>query len=500
MKYLKISLIFLIVGAFILLASSCGSEAATPTSQVATVERGNIVTQITGVGNLAFSQTKDLPFEIDGTVSEILVETGDSVKQGQVLSRLDTSAWQDEINTLTSQATTAQRTLTAKQRSITQAQQNLAVTQQGVQTANNTIITKQLALLQAQINLQNAQLALEQAEASTTDETQLAIKRLQVELAEGQLSIAQTDLNIAKTFGMQNALAAVDDANAKLADAQLAVGDAQVALDEANQALNDAKNASPEVKAPFDGLITNVNVTGGQEVKKGTVAVTIADPNKFEATVMVSELNILKINLGSAATVLVEALSSVSIPATVSFIAPSATIQSGVVNYEAQVQLVSLSSLSSNQSFMNNNPASSNTSGGKPFGNFGQGPGSSNLTQEQISQFQQRQQSLQASLANLKLVQGLTVTVSIITAQASNVLRVPTQAIISQGGQTSVQVMVNGVAETRQVQTGISNSQYTEITSGLSEGDQVVIQQTSSSSSSSSQTPRVGGGGFIFGG
>jgi multidrug efflux pump subunit AcrA (membrane-fusion protein) len=474
----------------------CGGSSATPTTaaQVVKVQRGNLVTQITGVGNLAFSQTVDLPFEIDGTVSEILVSTGNSVKKDQVLARLDTSAWKNQINTLTSQATAALRNLTAKQRSVTQAQQNLALAQQGIQTANNTVITKQLSLLQAQINLQNAQLALEQTEQSTTDPLQIEVKQLQVQLAQGQVNTAQSDLNNAATFGIQNAQAAVADAAAKLDDAIAAVGDAQIALDTANQALADAKNASPEVTAPFDGLITNVNVVGGQVIYKGAVAVTIADPTKFEASVMVSELNILKVKLGGSATVLVEALSAVSIPATVSFIAPSATIQSSVVNYQVKVQLSQLSSITSNQTLASNNFTSGNLSA-NGSGRSGQAFGSGNLTKEQIAQMRQQMQSV----TNIQLVQGLTVTVSIITAQATNVLLVPTQAITSQGGQNSVQVMVNGVAETRQVQTGISNSTYTEITSGLNEGDQVLVSQTSSSSTIKTTTTGGAPGGLFFG-
>jgi multidrug efflux pump subunit AcrA (membrane-fusion protein) len=503
MKYVIITLTLLILTlvSTILLGCSSGEE-TTAAEQVVMVQRGNLTTQITGVGNLSFSQTVDVPFEIDGTVSEILVAEGDSVTEGEVLSRLDTTAWQDEINTLTSQATTTLRNLTSKQRAVTTADQNVSVAQQGVKTANNTIISKQLSVLQAQINLQNAQLALEEAEETTTDEVQLEIKLLQVELAEGQYNTALTELNNARTFGIQNALAAVDEAEAKLVDAQLAVGDAQVALDDANQALEDAKSASPEVKAPFDGLITKVNVAGGDEIKKGTVAVTIADPNKFEASVMVSELNILKIQIGGTATVSVEALSSVSIPATVSFIAPSATISSSVVNYEVKVQLAELSSLTTNPPAISNNVTtnSGNFTRGGSFGDSGPSFSGGNFTQEQITQFQQRQQSMQTALSSLKLVQGLTVTVSIITAQAIDVLLVPTQAIVTSGGKTTVSVMVNGVAETRQVETGISNSSYTEITSGLNEGDQIVVPlTTSSTSSSSSQSFSPGGGGFFFG-
>jgi multidrug efflux pump subunit AcrA (membrane-fusion protein) len=487
MKLLKFILVFLTLSVILVFPLGCGSSSTTtPATQVAKVQRGNLVTQITGVGNLAFSQTVDLPFEIDGTVSDILVVAGNTVQKGQVLARLDTSAWQDEVNTLTSQATTALRTLTSKKRAVTQAQQNLAIAQQALQTANNSIITKQLALLQAQINLQNAQLSLEQTEQTSTDPLQIQVKQLQVQLAQGQVNTAQLDLQNAQTFGMENAQAAVDDAATKLEDAITAVGDAQTALDQANQSLADAKSASPEVKAPFNGLITNVNVTGGQEIKKGTIAVTIADPTKFEATVMVSELNILKIKLGGLATVQIEALSGVSLPATVSFIAPSATISSSVVNYQVKVQLVPLSSISSNLTSFSNN-----TTGGSP-GRFGQNSGSSNISQGQMSQIRQQMQSL----SSIQLMQGLTVTVNIITAQANNVLMVPTQAIISQGGQTTIQVMVNGVAESRDVQTGISNSQYTEIISGLNEGDEVLVSLTNSNSG---QSTRIPGGGFFFG-
>ncbi|MGD0780438.1 MAG: HlyD family efflux transporter periplasmic adaptor subunit [Dehalococcoidales bacterium] len=511
MKLLKIALILLTLSAVIVIPVGCGSG-ATPTTagEVVKVQRGNLVTQITGVGNLAFSQTVDLPFEIAGTVSEILVTAGDSVKKDQVLSRLDTSAWQDEIDTLTSQATTATRSLTAKKRAVTQAQQSLVVAQQGIQTANNTIISKQLSVIQAKINLQNAQLSLEDAEASSSDEVEIEIKQLQVELAQGQYNTALTDLKNAETYGMQNAQAAVDDAATKLVDAITAVGDAQTALDQANKNLADAKSLSPEVTAPFNGLITKVNVAGGDDIYKGTVAVTIADPNKFEASVMVSELNILKIKLGSSATVQVEAVSGVTYPATVSFIAPSATISSSVVNYEVVVELSSNASI---QTSTTNVPSMSNSSANSSFGPLGgsssfngsgppeQMPTSSNLSQEQLSQMQQMMQKTTSanSTSSVQLAQGLTVTVSIITAEATNVLLVPTQAITSQGGKTTVQVMVNGVAESRQVQTGISNSTYTEITSGLNEGDQVLVSQTSSSSTIKTTTTGGAPGGLFFG-
>jgi multidrug efflux pump subunit AcrA (membrane-fusion protein) len=499
MKFLRIILILVTLGAICILPLGCGSNTES-VQQTVKVQSGNITTEITSVGNLEYSKTINLTCGIDCKVSEVLVQAGDSVKQGQVLCRFDEAAWQAEINTLANEATSALRNLTAKKLSVIQAQQSLAAAQTGLVAANNTILSLQIAYLQAQSALETAQTTLEKTKNNSSDPVEIQIAELQVKLAEGQLSVAKKNLDVEITYGMQAAQAAVDDGITALDNAQAAVSDAQTSSDNSSQILTDAKNTGPQVKATIDGLITSVNVDNDQEVQRGDVAFTIADPTKFEASIVVSEQNIAKVKTGEQATVQVEVLSGVSLPATVSYVSPTATISSSVVNYEVRVELESLSSIISNQTTSGNSSTSGNTSANRPsFGGAGQFSGSDNLTQEQKQQIQQYQQARESALASVHLAQGMTVTVSIITAQAINVLLVPTQAISTQGTQTTVQVLVNGVAETRQVRTGISNSSYTQINSGLNEGDEVVV--SSSSSSSAQQTTRaVGGeGGLFFG-
>jgi HlyD family secretion protein len=72
---------------------------------------------------------------------------------------------------------------------------------------------------------------------------------------------------------------------------------------------------------------------------------------------------------------------------------------------------------------------------------------------------------------------------------------VPNRAITKQQGKSYVTVGNNNTTEQVAVTTGISNSQYTEITDGLVEGDMVLIPITTSTSSST-----TGGGGGFFGG
>jgi multidrug resistance efflux pump len=103
------------------------------------------------------------------------------------------------------------------------------------------------------------------------------------------------------------------------------VDDAKSTLADTQKKLTDAQAKSPEIKAPFDGFVTKVNVSGGAEVLNGTVAVTVADPNRFEADILVSEMDIMKISIGGAATIM-NALTGVKLPAKITQIAPTADI------------------------------------------------------------------------------------------------------------------------------------------------------------------------------
>ena len=86
---------------------------------------------------------------------------------------------------------------------------------------------------------------------------------------------------------------------------------------------------------------------------------------------------------------------------------------------------------------------------------------------------------------------------NLVTASKSNVLMVPNRAISKQQGKSYVTVEKNGTTEQVSVTTGISNSQYTEITDGVVEGDTVIIPITTSTTSSTTQQR---GGAFFPGG
>jgi HlyD family secretion protein len=73
-----------------------------------------------------------------------------------------------------------------------------------------------------------------------------------------------------------------------------------------------------------------------------------------------------------------------------------------------------------------------------------------------------------------RLLAGYSADVEIVLETREKVLRVPTEAVL-EGQRVFVFHPETGLLERREVKVGIANWMFTEITSGLSEGDQVVI-------------------------
>jgi macrolide-specific efflux system membrane fusion protein len=104
------------------------------------------------------------------------------------------------------------------------------------------------------------------------------------------------------------------------------------------------------------------------------------------------------------------------------------------------------------------------------------------------------------------LYSGTTATAVITTGSYDDVLTVPTAAIRAENGATVVTRVVDGQNTTTAVEVGKVFGSYTEVTSGLSDGDTVLISVTRPSSTSTSGTgqnqgPAFGGlGGGLDGG
>jgi hypothetical protein len=250
--------------------------------------------------------------------------------------------------------------------------------------------------------------------------------------------------------------------------------------------------------APFNGFVTNVAVKGGDEIYKGAVAVSVADPTKFSVDVPINEMDINTIQVGMSASVELMASSASTFPAKVTAIAPTATNSSGVISYEVKVELLSedeIEELNASQAQAGPQaPFGQPPSGQAPSGEppSGQVP-SGQPPQQAVTGSSQSEEDTPWTLEQLR--DGMSVTVTIVTEEKQDVLMVPNKAVSRQGSDKVVKVLEGDKTETRVVKVGISNSQYTEIVEGLSEGEQVVISTTTTTTQTGTSQSSMGGMG-----
>ena len=558
---LKKILLLFILGLLVVPVSSCRNESGETEAEetlIVTIERGNLTVEITAAGNLALSRAEDLSFDLfyqEGTVEEVLVEEGDTVEEGQVLASLDIDEWDEQLSILEDGVTAAKRQLATEERDLFQAQINLQTAGDNLKNSRYDMEatgTLELALFNArittrsadrhvgetqdiytwpdietaQIDVDNArafleyaldselpQLTITYAQARLTaaeaildaktnayDTEEVAIARLQLEAAEMAEAQAQNNLDnyleeAAEDLAVKEL--SLELAQYRLEDAEIAMKDAEKDLEDAGADLDEAKAKSPAITAPFAGFITRVNVEGGDEVLTGTVAMQLADPEKFEADIMVSEMDILQVELGGEAWVEVDAMQGLSLPAKVTHISPTATIQSGVVNYEVKVEIESLETAVRERQEAMPGAMTELTPGELPD-KLKQAIEAGQITQEQAEEMMGQRQSQGHTPSPMSeeplLREGLTATVSILVDEAADVLLVPNSAITNQGGQSYVQVLAtSGETEERVIWTGITDWQFTEVTGGLSEGEQIVVPQGTAAAPATQQgTQRQG--------
>jgi HlyD family secretion protein len=254
---------------------------------------------------------------------------------------------------------------------------------------------------------------------------------------------------------------------------EMQVEQSKLRLEDAQAQLDEHLAQSPEVVAPFDGFVTQVSAEGGDEVFKGTVAVTIVDPSRFEASILVSENDISKVSEGTQAYVEIDSMSGVTLPAEVSAIAPTATISSGVVNYQVTVDVATLDEA---RALMQRASASQPNESGSMPEQLREAVESGELTQDEaeamIAGGAGKQMVPDSDIEGIDLREGLSVSVTLLIAEKTDVLLVPNAAISKAGNRAFVTVILeDGGEEQRSITTGVSNWQYTEVLDGLEEGD-----------------------------
>lgn len=150
-------------------------------------------------------------------------------------------------------------------------------------------------------------------------------------------SLAVTQSKSAITLAEQAVTLAKADAQNQNAPARTeAITRANATISQAKARLNkiDAIIADKALKAPFAGVITEMNVLPGETVGTEPI-ITLLASNAFEVTARIPEIDISKLQTDQAVEMLFDAKSDEVVLGNVTFISPEATEIDGVSYYEA---------------------------------------------------------------------------------------------------------------------------------------------------------------------
>lgn len=353
---------------FSVLLAACTSAQATPVPTAAPeTTSGSVVAE----GHVFPAQDVRLSFSSRGQVDEILVAEGQTVKKGDILVRLgdrqQAEAALAAANLELVQAQQAEDEFTRKQglnaANAWEAYQKAQITRAAAQKEWEAINpnTIQDDIDSAQTDVRDKKKALDDANETLAKYLDLKTDNPTRRKAEDDVRKAQADYNEAlrKVEQLQRDAdaprAALDAALAAEAEAKRTYEMSkdspnadQKALIEAR--LNNAKAQAEaaqntldnfQLKAPFDGTVTDVNINPGQLIGVETWAVQMADFSALHIeTSDLTELEVVNIKVGQSVEIRPDALPDAILKGTVERIGQSSKNQGGDVLYTAQIKLI----------------------------------------------------------------------------------------------------------------------------------------------------------------
>jgi len=528
-----LAIVALVLGTLIYRDMFVSSKNAGNALNLYTVSRRTVTASITGSGNIEPQAQSNVNFKVAGVLTEIDAHVGDHVSAGQMLAKIDSSAEQNALDQANANLSTAQANLQLTETPLTQNQINQL--QDSVNTAqqsyNDTVTQVNLTNTQdtSQVTADQSQLTIDQQSLTFNATYQTALQKLTTDKATLQTAITtfntdgcqsqayatystacltdfnavstnqtavnadqltvstqaatvnadQSKLNVDtakqtsdKTAGQRSinqAAASLTGAQDQLktqteskpnqiASAKAQVLNAQAAVQTAQQNLN-----ATTLVAPMDGEVNSISGVVGETVAPGggttpeapgsqaplptstasNAFMVIGNISGMEVVIPFAESDASRLAYNQPAQVTFDAVPNLTITGHVIAVASAATVNSGVVNYYATIVL--------------------------------------NQTDKALKQ-------------------GMTANATVTVSKATNALSVPNLAISHTAGQAYVNVYAAGQQVATPVETGVAGDQFTEVTGGLNDGEQIVLPTVRvSSGTGTNRGGTLGGGGVRVG-
>ncbi len=436
-KFISIALSFALAS---ILLTGCGEtteeepteNAAATNVTVAEVQKRDISSTASYTGELTAKDRASVTSKVSAKVMSVSADIGDKVSKGAVLVVLDASDYEYQLKQ-------AQASYSQAQAALKQAQAGLNSAQAGLNSAQvsyNNVKNGSSAQAQAQLEqvLSQAKIAYNDAKTNYDRQKQLydmgAISLVTFESAQTALENATLALETAQknydlnkevlTPGNEEAAKkGVETAEASVANAKAAVESAQAACNAASLSAEQARTniANTKITAPISGYISAKNVSVGQFASPGVEMFSVSDTSSLEAQIQVTESVVPYLSMGGEAEISIDASGIKDLKGEITVINPVKNAQTGMYTVRVSV------------------------------------PNSDD-----------------------KLKVGMFADVVLLTDRsAKNVSAVPAKAVLQENEGYYVYVAKGTEAEKREVVTGVSDGEYTEIQSGLTEGEKVVV-------------------------
>ena len=436
-----------IAGGYYIVQQRNAATQASEDSQVvlATVERGSVEAVVVATGSLAPERSESITFSTSGTVASVLIEDGAFVTEGQVLATLDDSTLELNLASarvaLSSAEAQLARTIEgASDDSITAAQASLAAAQATLNAlyegpTDEQIHSAELQIDQAKNSLWAAQAARDAAagnplaSSSSIDqaEAQVLNAEVGVELAQlqydqlftepNETTIKSAELQVAQARANLSSLLSSPSAE-EIQIAEASVEQARISVQLLENQLDDL-----ELTAAFDGYVEGWDVNVSDLVTPSVPLATLIDNSAYHINVYIDESEIGQIDAGQNANIEVDSFSGQIIKGIVESIDLVGTSAQGIVTYGVRVNLES---------------------------------------------------------TDLALRPQLTSSVYIITSTKDDVLLVSNRALRRDSDGKYVEVLGTTSVDAIYLETGLVGDDYTEIISGLDEGDEYIVSRPES--------------------
>ncbi len=375
------------------------------------VERGPVRLVVSSSGRIVSNLDVEIKCKASGEIVRLPRDVSDPVRKGDLLLELNPLEMQRQVNQ-------SQASLGASQAKLVNARESLIIAQQNLATDRMRY--------DASLKAAEAKAVDSQAKANRLKELldQRLVSSEEYDSARTAAVQAASDLDQAR---VRNEELKTQEHSLEISRQQIRIAEAQVENDRIALDLAQERLADTRVVSPIDGVLTARNVQIGQIISSGisnvgggTTAMTVSDLSHIFVLASVDEADIGKVAVGQSVEITVDAFAGKRFNGQVVRIATRGVNTSNVITFEVKIEVSS------------------------------------------------REKEL--------LRPEMTANVDIIAAARDNVLSVPAEAIVRRKGKPHVTVVgADGAQDDRPVETGISDGQKTELTSGISEGEKVVV-------------------------